>query len=55
MTTESDINSEIKHSVYILDQKGYTQEKICEELKYLYGNHVIANKRDRFKRTEFDY
>jgi cytochrome c-type biogenesis protein CcmH/NrfF len=55
MTTESDINNEIKRKIYLLDEKGLTQEQICQELKYMYGNHVISNKRDRYKRTEFDY
>lgn len=55
MTTESDLNTEIKHKINSLDEKGMTVEQICDELKYMYGNHVISNKKDRYKRTEFDY
>lgn len=55
MTTTSDINTEIRHKIKLLDQKGYSLEQICEELKLVYGNHLIANRRDRFSRTIFDY
>ena len=55
MTTMSDINDEIKVKVRLLDKKGFSLEEICKELQYLYGNHLIANRRDRFSRTAFDY
>lgn len=55
MTTMSDINDEIKVKVRMLDKKGLSMEEICKELQYLYGNHLIANRRDRYSRTAFDY
>ena len=55
MTTQSDLNTEIKAKIKILDQSNHSLEDICQELKYMYGNHVIANRRDRYTRTVFDY
>lgn len=55
MTSASDLNDEIKQKVYHLDKKGLSHEEICMELKYLYGNHVISNRKDRTVRTEFDF
>ena len=51
MTSRSPVNEEIMEKVRLLDSLGYSQTAITDELKFLYGNHVIANSRDRFKRT----
>lgn len=55
MTSRSPLNAEIMDKIKLLDSKGMNSAQIMEELKLVYGNHVIANKRDRFKRSEFDY
>ena len=55
MTTDSDINDEIKGKIRTLDVKEHSLDDICQELKFIYGNHVISDQRDRFTRTQFDY
>ena len=51
INTESDLNTEIKVKIRMLDRQGLTQAEICQELQFLYGNHLISNRRDRYKRT----
>jgi len=39
----------------MLEKKGHTMQQIAEELQFLYGRHVISERKDRFVRTKFDF
>lgn len=54
-TTDSQLGDETYAMISYLDTNGMSLLEICEELKMVFGNTVISNRRDRYLRTALDF